>query len=155
MVCVCVRVCAQSCLTLCDPVDCNPSGSSAHGISQAGILEWGAISSSRGSSQPRHWTQVYCVSCNGRQILYQYMTIGKPMALTIRTFVSKVMLLLFNTLSRVVIAFLPRSRWLLISWLQTPSAVIPTLFSKKIKSVTVSTFSSSICHEVMELDAMI
>ena len=69
------------------------------------------------------------------------------------TFVSKVISLLFNTLSRLVIAFLPRSKRLLISWLQSPSAVI--LEPKKIKSVTISIVSPSICHEVMGLDAMI
>ena len=68
-------------------------------------------------------------------------------------FVGKVMSLLFNTLSRVVIAFLPGCKHLLISWLQSPSAVI--LETPKIKSVTVSTFSLSICHEMMGLDAMI
>ena len=77
----------------------------------------------------------------------------KTIALTIWTFVSKVMSLLFNMLSRVVIAFLPRSKYVLISWLQSLSAVI--LEPKKIKSVTVSIFSPSICHEVMGLDAMI
>ena len=81
------------------------------------------------------------------------MTTGKTIALTRQTFVGKVMSLLFNMLSRLVIAFLPRSKHLLISWLQSPSAVI--LESKKIKSVTVSIVSSSICHEVMGPDAMI
>ena len=78
---------------------------------------------------------------------------GKTIALTIWTFVGKVMFLLFNTLSRFVIAFLPRSKHLLISWLQSPSTVI--LEPKKIKSVTVSTFSPSICHDVMGREAMI
>ena len=87
------------------------------------------------------------------QLSHPYMTTGKTMALTIQTFVSKVMSLLFNMLSRFVIAFLPRSKCLLISWLQSPSAVI--LEPKKIKSVTVSTFSPSICHEVKGPDAMI
>ena len=81
------------------------------------------------------------------------MTTGKTIALTRWTFVSKVMSLLFNTLSRFVIAFLPRSKHLLISWLQSPSAVI--LEPKKIKSLTVSLIFTSICHEVMGLDAMI
>ena len=82
------------------------------------------------------------------------MTTGKTIALTIWTFIGKVMSLLFNTLSRFVIAFLPRSKHLLISWLQSPSAVI--LEPKKIKSVTVSTFSLSICHdEVTGSHAMI
>ena len=81
------------------------------------------------------------------------MTTGKTIALTRQTFVGKVMSLLFNMLSRLVVAFLPRSKHLLISWLQSPSAVI--LEPKKIKSVTVSIISPSICHEVMEPDAMI
>ena len=80
------------------------------------------------------------------------MTTGKTIALIIWTFVGKVMPLLFNMLSRFFIAFLPRSKCLLISWLQTPSAVI--LEPKKIKSVTVSTVSPSVCYEVMGLDAM-
>ena len=81
------------------------------------------------------------------------MTTGKTTALTKQTFVGKVMSLLFNMLSRLVITFLPRSKRLLISWLQSPSAVM--LEPKKIKSDTVSTVSPSICHEVMGLDAMI
>ena len=81
------------------------------------------------------------------------MTIGKTIALTERTFVGKVMSLLFNKPSKFVIAFLPRSKHLLISWLQSLSMVI--LEPKKIKSVTVSIFSPSVCHEVMGLDAMI
>ena len=80
------------------------------------------------------------------------MTTGKTIALTRRTFVGKVMSLLFNMLSRVVIIFLPRSKRLLISWLQSPSAVI--LEPRKIKSDTVSTVSPSICYEVMGPDAM-
>ena len=78
---------------------------------------------------------------------------GKTMALTRRTFVGRVMSLLFNMLSRLVIAFFPKSKHLLISWLQSPSEVI--LEPKKIKSVTVSIVSPSICHEVMGLDVMI
>ena len=81
------------------------------------------------------------------------MTTGKNIALTIQTFVSRVMSLLFNMLSRFVVAFLPRVNYLLISWLQSPSAVI--LEPKTIKSVTVSAFSPSICHEVMGPHAMI
>ena len=81
------------------------------------------------------------------------MTTGKTMTLTLQTFVGKVMFLLFNMLARFVIAFLPRSKCLLISWLQSLSTVI--LESKKIKPVTASTFSLSICHEVMGPDAMI
>ena len=87
------------------------------------------------------------------QLSHPYMTTGKIIASTRRTFVGKVMSLLFNMLSRLVITFLPRSKRLLISWLQSPSAVI--LEPKKIKSDTVSTISPSISHEVMGLDAVI
>ena len=80
------------------------------------------------------------------QLSHPYMTTGKTTALTRQTFVGKVMSLLFNELSRFVIAFLPRSKRLLISWQQSPSAVI--LEPKKINSVTVSIVSPSICHEV-------
>ena len=80
-------------------------------------------------------------------------TTGETIVLTIQTLVGKVMPLLCNTLSRFVIAFLPRNKHLLISWLQSPSAVI--LEPKEIKSPTVSTFPPSICHEVMGLGAMI
>ena len=82
-----------------------------------------------------------------------YMTTGKTIALTRWTFVGKVMSLLFNMLSRLVITFLPRSKCLLISWLQSPSALI--LEPPKIKSATVSIVSPSICHEVMGPDAII
>ena len=81
------------------------------------------------------------------------MTMGKTIALTKWTFVGKVMSLLLNMLSRLVITFLPRSKHLLISWLQSPSAVI--LEPPEIKSATVFTVSPSICHEVMGLDAMV
>ena len=81
------------------------------------------------------------------QLSQLYMSTGKTVDLTIRTFVGKVMSLLFNILSRFVIAFLPWSRHLLNSWLQSPSSVI--LEPKKIKFVTVSIVSPSICHEVM------
>ena len=87
------------------------------------------------------------------QLSHPYMTTGKTIALTRWTFVGKMMSLLFNMLSRLVIAFLPRSKHLLISWLHSPSVVI--FESKKIKSVTVSTVSPSICHEVIRLDARI
>ena len=87
------------------------------------------------------------------QLLYPYTTAGKAKALTRQTFVSKVMSLLFNTLSIFVIALLPRSKSLLTLWLQSPSTVI--LEPKKIKSVIVSIFSPSICHEVMGPDAML
>ena len=84
---------------------------------------------------------------------HPYMITGKTIALIRWDFVGKVTSLLFNILSRLVITFLPRSKHLLISWLQSPSAVI--LEPKKIKSATVSTVSPSICHEVMGPDAMI
>ena len=87
------------------------------------------------------------------QLSHPYMTTGKTIALTRWTFVGKVMSLLFHMLSRLVIIFLPRSKCLLISWLQSPSAVISE--PKKIKSDTVSTVSPSISHEMMGPDAMI
>ena len=87
------------------------------------------------------------------QLSHPYMTTGKTIALTRWTFVGKVMSLLFNMLSELVMTFLPRSKHILISWLQSPSAVI--LETKKINSFTVSIVSSSICHEMMGLDAMI
>ena len=93
------------------------------------------------------------------QLSHTYMTTGKTIALTRCTFVGKVMSLLFNMLSRLVIAFLPRSKlfkfhsFLLISWLQSPSAVI--LEPREIKSLIVSIVSPSICHKVMGPDAMI
>ena len=87
------------------------------------------------------------------QLSHPYMTTGKTIALTRQTLVSKVMSLLLNMLPRLVITFLPRRKRLLISWLQSPSAVI--LEPKKIKSDTISTVSPSISHEVMGLDATI
>ena len=87
------------------------------------------------------------------QLSHPYMTTGKIIALTRWTFAGKVMSLLLNTLSRSVMAFLPWSKCLLISWLQSPSTVI--LEPKKIKSVSVSTFLPSICHKVMGPDAII
>ena len=95
------------------------------------------------------WRSVFFIV----QLSHPYMTTGKTIALTIWTFVGKVMSLLFNMLSRLVITFLPRIKLLLISWLQSPSAVI--LEPPKIKSATVSTVSPSICYEVMGPDAMI
>ena len=86
------------------------------------------------------------------QLSHSYMTTGKTIALIGQTFVDKVMSLLLNMLSMLVITFLPRSKHLLISWLQSPSAVI--LEPRKIKSATVSTVSLSICHEVMGPDVM-
>ena len=87
------------------------------------------------------------------QLSHPYMTTGKTIALTRQAFVGKVMSLLFNMLSRLVITFLPGSKHLLISLLQSPSAVI--LEPRKIKSATVSTVSPSICHEAMGPDAII
>ena len=95
----------------------------------------------------QHWAFIIA------QLSHPYMTTGKTIALTRQTLVGKVKSLLFNMLSRFVIAFLSRSKRLLISWLQSPSAVI--LEPRKIKSATVSTVSLSICHEVMGPDAMI
>jgi len=94
-----------------------------------------------------------CLAFFTVQLPHPYMTTGKTIALTRQIFVGKVMSLLLNILSRLVITFLPRSKRVLISWLQSPSAVI--LEPKKIKSDTVSTVSPSICHEVMGPDAMI
>ena len=87
------------------------------------------------------------------QFSHPYMTTGKTIALTRQSFVDKIMSLLFNMLSRLVTTFLPRSKRLLISWLQSPFAVI--LEPQKIKSATVSTIAPSMCHEVMGYDAMI
>ena len=87
------------------------------------------------------------------QLSHPYLTTGKPIPLNIQTFVSKVMSLLFNMLSRFLIAILSKSKHLLILWLQSPPTLI--LETKKMKSDTVSTFSPSICHKVMGPDAMI
>ena len=90
------------------------------------------------------------------QLSHPYVTTGKTIALTRQTFVGKVKSLLFNMLSRFVIAFLSRSKHLLISWLQSPDGADAVILEpKKIKSVTVSIVSPSICHEVMGPDAMI
>ena len=87
------------------------------------------------------------------QISHPYMTTGKTIALTRQTFVGKVMSLLFNIVSRLVIGFLSRSKRLLISWLQSPSAVI--LEPPKIKSLTVPIVFLSVCHEMIGPDTMI
>ena len=87
------------------------------------------------------------------QLSHPYLNTGKTIALKRQTFVGKVMSLLFNMLSRLVIAFLPRNKSLLNSWLQSPSVVI--LEPQKVKSLTVSIVSPYICHEVMGPDAMI
>ena len=119
-------------------------------ISPGCSLEWtGWISlQSKGLSRVFSNTTV-----QKHQLPHPYMTSGKTIALTRRTFIGKVMSLLFNMLSRLVITFLPRSKHLLISWLQSPSAVI--LKPPKIKSDTVSTVSPSICHEVIGPDIVI
>ena len=96
---------------------------------------------------------LHCSAFFTVQLSHPYMTIGKTIALTRWTFVGKVMSLLFNMLSWLVIAFFPESKHLLISWLQSPSAVI--LEPPKIKSLTVSIVSPSICHEVMGTDAVV
>ena len=103
-----------------------------------------------------HSSKASMLLCSGffiAQLSYPYMSTRKTIGLTRRTFVDKVMSLLFNILSRTVITFLPRCKRLLISWLQSPSAVL--LEPRKIKSATVYTVSPSICHEVMGPDAMI
>ena len=87
------------------------------------------------------------------QLSHPYMTTEKTIAMTMQTFVGKVMSLLFNMLSKSVMAFLPRNKRLLILWLQSPSVVI--LEPKKIKSAPVSTFSPSIYHEMIEVDVLI
>ena len=112
-----------------------------------------AVQGTLKSLQHHNWKSsvLWCSVFFMVQLSHPYMTTGKITALTIWTFVSKVMPLLFNMLSRFVIAFLPRNKCPLISWLQSPSAVI--LEPKKLKSVTVPTFSPHICHEVMGLDA--
>ena len=98
-------------------------------------------------------SSLWCSAFFMVQLSHPYMTTGKTIALTRRTFVGNLVSLLFNILSRFVIAFLPRTKCLLISWLQSPSAVI--LDPKKIKSVTVSIVSPCICYKVIGLDAMI
>ena len=95
---------------------------------------------------------VWCSAFLIVQLSHPYMTIGKTIALTRQTFVGKIMSLLFNMLSRLIIAFLPKSKCLLILRLRSPTAVI--LQTKEIKSATVSIISPSICHEVMGLDRM-
>ena len=162
----------QSCPTLSDPTDCSPPGSSIHEIFQARVLEWGPSNKYSGVISFRidwfdlftvqgtlkrllqhHSSKASIIHCSAFfmvQLLYPYITMEKTIALTRQTFVSKVMSLLFNMLSRLVITFLPKSKRLLISWLQSPSAV--TLEPRKTKSATVS---PSIFHEVMGSDATI
>ena len=121
-------------------------------------MDWFDLFAVQGTLKSLPNTTVLKLQFVGTQLSLQsnshpYMTTGKSMALTRQTLVGKVVSLLFNMLSRLVIAFLQRSRCLLISWLQSPSAVI--LQPPKINSLTVSIVSSSICHEVMELDPRI
>ena len=115
-----------------------------------------AVQGTRKSLLQHHNSKTSILQCSAFlivQLSHPYMTTGKTIALTRRTFVCKVISPFFNVLSRLVITFLPRSKPLLISWLQSPSAVI--LEPLKIKSATVSTVSPSIFHEVMGPDAMI
>ena len=159
---------AQLCPTLCNPIDCSLPDSLFHEIFQARILGWVAISFSLGLVWfdtvqgtlkclfQHHSSKASTLQCSAFfivQLSHPYMIIRNSIALTIRTTVSKVMSLLFNTLSRFVIAFLPRSKHLLISWLQSSSTLI--LEPKNMKSDTVSTFSSSVYHEVIRPGAMI
>ena len=119
-------------------------------------LDLGAFQGTLKSLLQHHSSKASILQCSAFfivQLSHPYMTTGKTIALTRQNFVNKVMSLLFNMLSRLVIAFLPGSKRLLISWLQSPSAVI--LEPKKIQFLTVSIVSPSICHEVMGLDAMI
>ena len=122
------------------------------------LISFSYFSSPRDSqgSFPHHCSKASILRCLAIfmvQLSHLYMTTGKALALTIWSFVSKVMSLLFNMLSRFVIAFLPRSKHLSISMLQSPPAVI--LEPKKIKSVTVFIVSPSICYEVMGPDAIV
>ena len=125
-------------------------------INILGLFPWGLVwspCSPRDSQESSPAPQFESISSSALSLLYAYITTGKTIGLTIWTLAGKMVSLLFNMLSRFIVAFLPRSKCLLISWLQSPFAVI--LEPKKIKSVTVSIVSPSICHEVMELDAMI
>ena len=120
------------------------------------IMDWLDLLAAQGTLKSllqHHSSKLRCSAFFTVQHSHPYMTTGKPIALTRRTFVGKVMSLLYTMLSRLVMTFLTRSKHLLISWLQSPSVVILEL--KKIKSDTVSTVSPSICHEVMGPDAMI
>ena len=117
------------------------------------LLDLLAVQGTHKSLLQHHSSKASILQCSAFfivQLSHPYMTTGKTIALTRQTFVGKVMFLLFNMLSRLVITFHPRSKCLLISWLQSPSAVI--LEPPKIKSVTVS---PSICHEVIWPDALI
>ena len=120
------------------------------------LLEWTGWIGTLKSFLKHYSSKASILQCSAFvrvQLSHPYMTIGKTIALTRRTFVGKGMSLLFNMLSRLIIAFLPRSKHLLISWLQSPSAVI--LEPQNLNSLTVSTVSPSICHEGMGPNAMI
>ena len=118
-------------------------------------IDWFDLTAVQGTPKRllQHYSSKASVLRCSVELSQLYMTTGKTIALTRWTFVGKMMALLFNMLSRFVIAFLPRSKHLLISWLQSPSTVI--LKPKKMKSVTASTFPPSICHEMIGPDAMI
>ena len=120
-------------------------------------LGWTGLTSLLSKSLLQHYISkasiLWCLAFFMIQLSHPYMTTGKTIALTLWIFVSKVTSLLFNMLFRWVIGFLPRSKCVLISWLQSPSAVI--LEPQKTKSVIVSIVSPFICHEVLWLDAMI
>ena len=135
----------------------NPSNEYSGLISfRMGYLDLLAVQETLKSLLQHHSSKASVLLCSAFfivQLSHPYMTTGKTIPLTRRTLVSKVMSLLLNIPSRLVRTFLPRSKHLLISWLQSPSAVI--LQPKKIKSVTVSIVSPSVCHEVMGPDAMI
>ena len=125
-------------------------------ISRMDWLDLLAVQGTLSSLLQHHSSKASIILCSAFftvQLSHPYMTTGKTIALTRRTFVSKVISLLLNMLSRLDITFLPRNKHLLISWLQSPFAVI--LEPPKIKSDTVSTVSPSTCHKVMGPDAMI
>ena len=134
----------------------SPSKEHSGLISRMDKLDLLAVQGTLKSLLQHHSSKTSILQCSAFfivQLSHPYMTTGKTIALARWNFVGKVMSLLFNTLSRLVITFLPRSKSLLISWLQSPSAVI--LEPEKIKRATVSTVSPTIHHEVKGLDAMI
>ena len=119
-------------------------------------MDFLAVQGTLKSILQHHSSKASIIQCSAFfmvQLSHLYMTIVKTIALTRQTFAGKVMFLLFNMLSRLLIAFLPRSKRLLISWLQSPSAM--TLEPPEIKSATISSVSPSFCHEVMGPDTMI
>ena len=127
-----------------------------HSFQRNPRADLGAVQGTLKSLLQHHSSKASVLRCSAFftvKLSHPYVTTGKTIALSRRTFVGKVMSLLFNRLCRLVMTFLPRSKCLLISWLQSPSAVI--LEPQNIKSDTVSTASPSISHEVMGPDAMI